>query len=102
MFDGVARPVSPYRLDHCDIAEVNREIVAAASGYAFERLGEEHRGSVQTAQSGGSDASIRPDAYGQHRPATHNPGTPTKSLGRRRGATAWPVERWFQAAQTSI
>lgn len=37
--DGVARPVSPYRLDHCDIAEVNREIVAAASGYAFERLG---------------------------------------------------------------
>jgi hypothetical protein len=39
-FDGYkASPAKPDQLGHCDIADINREIVAVSSTYAFERPG---------------------------------------------------------------
>lgn len=96
-FDGVkASPAAPDQLGHCDIADLNREIVAASSTYAFERPGRTTGYAFKLPSAPPPTAMSEPipvaDAgdgrflIRSHRPSrwsaeTHPP--------------PWPVERWF-------
>ncbi|MEE3751886.1 DUF4238 domain-containing protein [Mycobacterium intracellulare] len=95
-FDGYkARPAVPDRLGHCDIADINREIVAACSTYAYERPGRRTAMAFRLPLTPPPTATSEPipvvGGDGEfiirsHRPSrwsleTHPP--------------PWPVERWF-------
>jgi hypothetical protein len=100
MFDGfTAAPAPPYELGPRDVADINREIAAAASTYVFERpcrnvaLGLRlPKAAAATAR----DAPIRVDEAGER--DLIRMYRPSRWANAKR-PPPWPVERWFRSAR---
>lgn len=97
MFDGHnARPTPPYELDYGDIADLNREVAAAASTYAFERPNRKCALALNLPKSAAPISRENPIPV-------DNAGTEylIRSYRPHRWANAehtppWPVKRWFR------
>lgn len=97
MFDGInARPAPPYELGYRDIAQLNREIVAASSTYAFERPARNLASAfkVPKAATPISRAASIPvsDAGEKYLIRSHRPSR----WANAKRTPSWPVERWFR------
>jgi hypothetical protein len=95
-FDGYnASPAIPDQLGHCDIADINREIVAASSTYAFERPGRKTAAAFQL------PVTPPPSEISEPIPVVNGDG---EFVIRSHRPSRWsaethvpprPVERWF-------
>jgi Protein of unknown function (DUF4238) len=96
-FDGYkASPAKPDQLGHCDIADINREIVAVSSTYAFERPGRKTAAAFKLPVTPPPTAISEPIPVangrdGQFIIRSHRPSRWSAETH----VPPWPVERWF-------
>lgn len=99
MFDGAhAAPAPPYELGYRDVGELNREIAAASSTYAFERPGRNLASGFRLPKAAAPISRAAPipvdDTGEKHLIRSHRPSR----WANAKRTPSWPVERWFRSA----